>query len=347
MHFNIVTRFSFPRDNRGPAKVLKNTIKGLELNRIEYTVSPHLDTTAINWIQDSPLGLIEAGFINQPVIVGPNVAVLPSDLPKFRFKVNTNSVYLFPSLWPLQHWEKMGFSEAKMRIWSSGVDVDVFHKLKRSNYQPKKILVYFKNRDRATLNRVLTILCKNKFDYVVLEYGNYTEDHYLKILAECFFAVWISGSESQGYAMLEAMATGLPIIVCDINKISENVNTMRNVSKTFFPSELDAVKVSASPYFSNQCGYIVSDIEYLSITIDRLLDEYQNLNPAEYVSINFDLKKCAYNLIDIAQSIQNNYDTNSKTIKPNLSQILRLSDLITRKTAWTTLLRKLKNYGFN
>ena len=322
--------------------MLNNTIKGLELNRIKYTVSPHLDTTAVNWIQDSPLGLIEAGFFNQPVIVGPNVAVLPSDLPKFRFKPNLNSVYLFPSLWPLQHWEKMGFAEGKSQIWASGVDVNIFHKVNRSNQTSKKILVYFKNRDRATLNRVLTILGEYKFHYLVLEYGKYTEDHYLKILTECFFAVWVSGSESQGYAMLEAMATGLPIIVCDINKISDNVNTNFDVSKTFFPPVLDAVKVSAAPYFSNQCGYIVSDIKYLSHTINMLLSEYRKLDPSEYVNINFDLKKCALDLIDIAQSIKVSSNPRSKHVKPNLSQTLRGLDLITRETAWGTLLRKWK-----
>jgi len=343
MHLNIVTRFSIPRVNRGPEKVLKNTIKGLELNNIKYTVGRHIDTSAINWIQDSPLGLIEAGFYKQPVIVGPNVAVLPANLPKFRFKLNKNSVFLFPSLWPLQHWNKMGFSEGKMQIWASGVDIDVFYKLPRSDQKQKKILVYFKNRDKKTLNIVLSILKEKKFDCVVLEYGNYTEDIYLKILAECFFAVWISGSESQGYAMLEAMASGLPIIVCDIIKISDNVSTTNNVSKTNFPSILDTIKVSASPYFSKQCGYILTDIKYLSEAIDRLLDEYQTLDPSEFVSNNFDLKKCANNLMNIAQSIKINSDINFEKIKPNVSQILQLTDLITRKTAWATLLRKIKN----
>jgi len=343
MHLNIVTRSTLPRVIRGPAKVLLNTIKGLELNNVQYSLGPHIDTNAINWIQDSPLGLIEAGFCKQPVIVGPNVAVLPSDLPKFRFKTNINSIYLFPSLWPLQHWEKMGFSEARMQIWASGVDIDIFQKFKRSNKQLKKVLVYFKNRDRSTLNRVLTILHLNKFDYVVLEYGDYSEEFYLKTLSECIFAIWLSGSESQGYAMLEAMATGLPVIVCDINKISDNVINMKDIAKPYFPSLLDAVKVSAAPYFDKQCGYIVDNIEYLPETINKLLDEYQILDPSGYVKINFNLKKCAYDLINIAQSIKMNSDTNSKIIKPNFSRLLRLSDLMTRKTAWANLYWKVKN----
>jgi len=343
MHLNIVTRLSIPRAIRGPAKVLQNTLKGLELNSIQYTVSPHLNAGAINWIQDSPLGLIEAGFLGAPVIVGPNVAVLPTDLPRFRLKSNENSVYLFPSLWPLQHWEKMGFSETKLRIWAGGVDVDMFQKLQRLNQHSKKVLVYFKNRDRVTLDRVLLILRENKFDYVVLEYGNYTENFFLKTLSECSFAVWVSGSESQGFAMLEAMATGLPIIVCDISKISDNVSTINGVSKAHFPSALDAIKVSASPYFSNQCGYIVSNIEHLPKTIHLLLDEYQNLDPAGYVNLNFGLKKCAFDLIEIAKSIKIKPIASSNPVKPNLSKILRVLDLMTRKAAWATLLQKVKN----
>ena len=289
------------------------------------------------------MGLIEAGFLGAPVILGPNIAVLPTDLPRFRFKPNENSVYLFPSLWPLQHWEQMGFSETKFRIWAAGVDVDLFQKLNRSNQPPKKVLVYFKNRDRATLDRALEILRENKFDYVVLEYGNYTEAIYLKTLSECIFAVWISGSESQGYAMLEAMATGLPVIVCDINKISDNVSTLYGAPKARFPQILDDIKVSASPYFSNQCGYIVSDIEHLPETIDMLLGEYQNLDPASYVNLNFGLKKCALDLIDIAKSIKISANANSNAVKPNLSKILRVLDLMTRKSAWATLLQKVKN----
>lgn len=343
MRLNIVTRSLSRKITRGPGKVLKNTLKGLELNNFDYSVGTNLDPNVINWIHDSPLGLIEAGFLDLPVLVGPNVAVLPFDLPKFRLKPHSKSIFLFPSLWPMQHWERTGFSEGLMKTWASGVDIECFPKIVRSKGSQNKVLIYFKNRDRASLDKVLRILTESKFEFEVLEYGCYGEQLYKKILSECLFAIWVSGSESQGYAMLEAMATGMPIIVCDINKISDNVNTMYGITPTYFPPMLDSVRVSAAPYFDERCGYLLSDIDDLPHAINRLLVEYDHFDPSGFVSSKFSLKKSALDLIEIAKSIKIEAGARGKPVRPNISQFLRFVDLGTRKTAWSTLMQKVKN----
>src|SRR3954462_8449588 len=82
----------------GPTKVILNTLKGLDLISQPYVLNQDIRQYRYNWIHDSIEHLIEAAVLRIPVVAGPNIVVLPINLPRFipdRSKV----LYLHPSQW--------------------------------------------------------------------------------------------------------------------------------------------------------------------------------------------------------------------------------------------------------
>jgi len=93
----------------GPKKVLDNTCKGLDEIGIKYVFNQPINNYKYNWIHDDAKSIIEAGFINKPVLIGPNTVVLPKDLPVFRRLLHPDSIYLCPSQWVIDMWIQSGF----------------------------------------------------------------------------------------------------------------------------------------------------------------------------------------------------------------------------------------------
>ena len=142
----------------GPKKVLDNTCKGLDQIGVEYVFNQPINDYKYNWIHDDAKSIIEAGFIGKPVLVGPNTAVLPKDLPVLRKLLHPDSIYLCPSQWVIEMWKQSEFKECKMLAWPAGVDLDSFIFKKRTVYSPDKILIYFKQRNRNILNYVKNVV---------------------------------------------------------------------------------------------------------------------------------------------------------------------------------------------
>ena len=117
----------------GPKKVLDNTLKGLDKIGVKYVFNQPISDYKYNWIHDDGRAIVEAGFVKKPVLVGPNTAVLPKDLPKLRFKLPKGSIYLHPSKWCVEVWKVLGFDEAKLDFWPAGIDLDEFENVSRSD----------------------------------------------------------------------------------------------------------------------------------------------------------------------------------------------------------------------
>ena len=275
----------------GPKKVIINTIKGLTKIGYPFEINKDIRDFRYNWIHDSIGGLIEAGLNRTPVVVGPNIANLPKDLPRFRPALK-NCIYLHPSQWCVDLWKELGFSECQMYSWPVGIDTEDFN-VKRDITNSSDIMVYYKRQDPILLYQTITLLKNMNLVPKVIKFGDYNEDHYKQILSKSKLGIWIGISESQGIGLQEALASDLPLIVYDCNSLFEG----QNLAPYKFPENLRTFKTTSVPYFDESCGIILKDFSQLEKSIQILSDNLKFYTPRKFVNKNLSLEKQANELL--------------------------------------------------
>ena len=338
MIINIISTQVDRKRITGPKKVFSNAILGLDRLGIEYVFNQPINEYKYNWIQDDQKAIIEAGFVGKAVLVGPNIAVLPKDLPKFRKKLPKGSVYLHPSQWTIDIWNYLGYCESKLDFWPVGIDINKFKIVDRKDNT--KVLLYFKQRDLKLLEEAKKILKKMNLEYELVHYGFYKEEAYQKVLEECKFGIWIGCSESQGIGLQEALATNLPLIVLDSLSLFDSVPTdSKNYFAYEFPKELKNVRTTTVPYFDDRCGIKIDNINILEESIIFMKNNIEKYKPREYIEANLTLEKSALWLVSFFDKMDKKDSTRYNYTK--VSVFLFYSGLIFQKWAWKWAIRKI------
>src|SRR5260370_13725460 len=201
---NIVSRSVGSRNVGGQVKVFQNLVKGLDAIGYPYVVNRRLDAVERLWIHDDTRALREISKLppNVKVIVGPNLYVLPRDIPP---SINLRgAIYMQPSDWVARLWETLGFVACPIAVWPVGIDTDRF---KPADVRDKlHILIYQKQRTSKGLQLIEDTVSNMGLRYEVLTYGRYKEHQYLELLARAKYVIWHGCHESQGLALQEAMS---------------------------------------------------------------------------------------------------------------------------------------------
>jgi len=339
MTINIITKSNKKTTTiRGPKKVLDNLIKGLDLIGIKYIFNGPIGKHKFNWIHDSPSAIIEAGFAGKNVLIGPNIVELPGELPKIRKKLSKDSIYLHPSNWPMKIWHLEGYDETKLKSWPVGIDTEKFSKVNSENNH--KVLLYFKQRDKKLFEKAKQIIRKNNLHFLLIEYGKYSEQEYIKALKEAKFGIWIGCTESQGIGLQEALASNLPLIVLDAKSLFENaIKPKKSRFKNETIKKLNSIKTSSAPYFDRRCGIKIENILELDNTIKELSFNFNDYKPREYILENLTIIKSAELFLDFFKEmlVKEKTSLNYK----NLSKLIYCIDFIFRKNTWNKILNKL------
>jgi hypothetical protein len=345
MNLNIISRTIRREHGFGAAKVGQNTLKGLEKIGVNISINGSISDYLHNWIHDSRDGVIEAGLSGKPVLIGPNVAVTPSDLPRFRKHLHASTVFLFPSAWPMRAWQAVGFKECELRVWSAGIESHPFNKRRRVAKDPNHLLIYFKHRDPKLLTRVINLVSTCGYTFDLYAYGHYKQKDYERDLLKAKCGIWIGGTESQGFALMEALASGLPLIVLDVNSLNENLIDPSSHLTTKFSPIFVASGATSAPYFDKKCGLKISATQLNEEILNDFLNNIDIFDPAAYINDKHSLEHSAHHLVTIAKSLPDS-DTSSNTpFQSEISKILSYADLATRKWPWKLLARKLVNHS--
>ncbi len=322
----------------GPKKVLDNLLKGLDSLKIDYVFNQPINEYKYNWIHDDQKALIEAGFVGKPVLVGPNIAVLPKDLPMLRKKLPKDSICLHPSQWTINVWDFLDFNEVRLDFWPVGIDLDEFEVFDRKKCQ--KVLVYFKQRNLKLLEKTKEILKAFQIDFELIHYGFYQESDYKKALKECKFGIWIGCSESQGIGLQEALATNLPLIVLDATSLFDTVAIN---SKSYFgysfPKNLKHIRTTTVPYFDERCGIIIENINDLEKSICFMIKNSDKFKPRVYIKENLSLEKSAKWLVGFFDKIK--IEENKGYNYQKISKVLFYLGLLFQKWAWKWIWKKI------
>lgn len=140
----------------------------------------------------------------------------------------------------------MGFKYPPIKVWATGIDTEEF--FPSNNTIKEYVLVYHKMRSKKEFNQIIKILQNLKIKYYIIEYRKYKESDYKDVLKKSKFVIWHGRHESQGIALQEAMACDVPILVCDVTSVFQEVNGYN------WPENLREFEVTSAPYFDDRCG---------------------------------------------------------------------------------------------
>lgn len=262
-------------NNNGPGKVVSNLAKGLELNGVEVLHNQMGDYNGCLQAWGTPIAQMDS-----KTLVGPNLCVLPSELPWIWTHFNKMVV---PSLWIKEMYEsfdciKSGSTD--LHVWAVGIDTDKF--CPSEDKKKWDVLLYVKRREEEA-KEIQEYLQRLGFSVVILVYGKYNEEQLIRFARESKCCVLLTNTESQGIAYQEILSMGVPCYVLD-----------KKVWDDYAGWSFAATSV---PYFDEQCGVIRNSIE----EFEEFYSKLYCFNSRKYIVDNLNLKKMARCYIDIIE----------------------------------------------
>jgi hypothetical protein len=274
----------------GPSKVFRNLVRGLDAIGYPYVVNRSLTSTRRLWVHDDHIALRHLRAAKEAaVVVGPNLFVLPRDIPA---GIDLQGyLYLHPSEWPIELWHTAGFTQCPMKSWAVGIDTDAF--APPANPARNGVVVYHKERPEAQLEEIVRSLSEVGREVSVLRYGDYTEDDLIRAGSTAEVVVWHGMHESQGIALQEMLSLDVPIVVADVRRLSDAVGPY------VFGAEYDGVSVTAVPYWDDRCGVIVSDYRLVAEAVEYVLAHRSEFAPREFVRERLSLEGQARAFVEL------------------------------------------------
>ncbi|PIT88169.1 MAG: hypothetical protein COU29_04120 [Candidatus Magasanikbacteria bacterium CG10_big_fil_rev_8_21_14_0_10_36_32] len=280
---------------RGPAAVTESLLRGLrELNYIyKYNVNAAEiekdDTIYINESVATLKWAINAkkqGKIKR-LITGPNITVAPDDQGGIMLDQNIDLI-LFPSQWTKNFWLLTNPELAeKIKIWPAGVVLP-----SKTDEEKKYFIVYQKNASDSLLKSIVENLIGQNIQFKMINYGNYKQEDYFKLLNGSRGMIYLSESESQGLALQEAWAHNVPTLVWNRGYVEQKQR------------RFEGKKISA-PYLTEQAGMFFVGQADFNDTLEQFISKLVNFVPREYIMNNLTDKICAENFLKLI-----NYENN-------------------------------------
>jgi hypothetical protein len=113
------------------------------------------------------------------------------------------------------------------------------------------IVVYNKFQDLLA-REIEQHLSREGIPWVEVRYGSYTTASYHTVLEEAMGLIWLSRSETQGFAVLEAMSMNVPILAWDCGTWEY---------KSLELNRAFSAPASSVPYFDSTCGERFTSLE--------------------------------------------------------------------------------------
>lgn len=229
-------------------------------------------------------------FPNKKFIFGPHFSVFP-DRKLLPLLNNKNYVYIQPSEWACDIWKNITQYSINLNVFNFPVNITRFKP--KEDLKRTKVSIYYKRRDPEQLEYIKAFLSSKGIVYRIFNYvTKYKEEEYLEYLQNSRFMFVLDAHESQGFALEEAMACNVPLLVW-------NVNTMADEYGSRYPS-LTATSV---PYWDERCGKIFKDKDDLPRIYEEFISKLDTYNPREYILETLTVEKCAKRFIELVESI--------------------------------------------
>ena len=231
------------------------------------------------------------------IIYGPQFFVFPQGelvgpLDEFLAK---RCVYNALSLWVAELYrETCPHMRIPVKAFPFAVDLEAF----RPSTEEKTIdcLVYIKRRAQHIINHTLSILQSKRLNYHVINYGSYAEEDYKSLLHKSKFMITLDAHESQGFALEEAMACNVPLLVLDATSMYDEKSDGHNSTYEHMkPLKLNCTSV---PYWSDICGIKITDINEMEKAVTIMQESWKIYTPRKYIEETLSSKVCMERILE-------------------------------------------------
>ena len=225
-------------------------------------------------------------------IFGPHFSVFPNET-QIKMIEGKNTVYIQPSDWTKLCWQNYSYCKnITIKALPFGVDTNKFNEI-RPLTERNMVFIYFKRRMPSELHEVYNFLLSKGYIPVIFDYvKNYSEDHYLNCLQNSKFGFWLDAHESQGFALQEALACNVPLLVWNVSFLNQE-----------YGSSYPKILATSIPYWSESCGEHFTDITELELKFNNLIKNLHNYKPRDFILENLSIEKCSSKFIDIVNEI--------------------------------------------
>jgi len=251
----------------------------------------------INDIKDydiiySPNNFINTNlYPNKKFIFGPHFSVFPNNKLLHINNTNNNSIYIQPSDWVRDLWINMNAQKyLPIKTFPFSVEVDKFRPIENS--KNNEIFIMFKQRDPKELEYIITFFNNINVKYKLFNYQTkYNENEYISCLQNAKYGIWIGRHESQGFALEEALSCNIPLLVWDVNYMSQE-----------YGCNYPDIPGTVIPYWDNRCGEYFKEKENFEKTYYKFINKLDTYKPREYILENLSPKKCGERFIKLINS---------------------------------------------
>jgi hypothetical protein len=282
-------------------------LRGLKWMCKELSLSSHLikskseiDTYKGYWLVLSMNELVPNTFANKLVISGPHL--LPHDI----IQSSINDLCIWNAL---NDWVKNLFISVNPNLKCICAPFPIPYNLPdltpNQDIEKTDILIYFKQRPYELLTNckiiVDNLLTQSKYakDLIrVFEYGKYDYETWTESLKRSKFVIFLIASESQGFAVQEAMSLDVPIIMWDITELNQaNIESPRWFDRPEYHKHIPVT--GATIWNDADCGIKVNDYISFKNAVQHMFSSYDKYHPRSLLIQHFEPELCLQRFLTI------------------------------------------------
>ena len=291
MKILIIEQWLHHKNKIGFEIMLKYIQENNLISNLTYTFGTvrDLDKEVWNIVYSPATPINTLRYPNIKFIFGPHFSVFPNQMLQSINNQRKNALYIQPSEWVRDAWVKMN-AEYFLPIKTLNFAVDT-NRFKPESNKRNEIFVYFKRRKQDELNVLENFLRENRLQYKVFDYmKKYDENEYLKTLRNAKFGIILGATESQGFAIQEALSCDVPLLVWNSTSMLQEVGGN-------YP-DLPATSI---PYWNNKCGEVFYKWSEFKEKFDAILSgiKKNKYNPRQFVIDELSAKPCAERVVKL------------------------------------------------
>ena len=286
---NLLIVDSFHHKNQNGLNMI---IKELNINYKYGTMNDIADYDLI-YSPNNPIDTSK--YPNKKFIFGPHFSVFPDNkLPRIN-NVYKNSVYIQPSDWARDVWIKKGaVTILPIKTFPFPVETEKFKPLNFFDELEKtEVFIYFKRRHPQELQYIKEFLENKNISYKIFDYVNhYSELDYINTLQHAKYGIILDAHESQGFAIEEALACDVPLLVWNVKFMSQEHG-----------SRFNDIPATNTAYWDERCGESFYAKEEFEATYNKFISNIATYKPREYIIENLSTVRCAERFKELVNNI--------------------------------------------